>query len=75
MKAFEYNFNDFRYPEDMERIIKYLKENGTINISYELLEELYSDFSEDNYCAGWMILNDFYIREFAKWLSEYEVDG
>lgn len=59
MKVFERkNTNKFRCPDEMEVILKYLKEKGTINVSEEDIESLYEDFSEEFYCAGWMsVLN------------------
>ena len=74
MKAFEFNleFNPM-YPEDMYKIIAYLERRGKLNVNYNKLEDLYADFSDEKYCAGWMAVNDDLLMRFAKWLSVKEV--
>ena len=72
MKAFE--FYDFKYPDDMWKIINYLKQRGDINVKYMKLEELYEDFSYYVYCAQWMMVTNERLEEFAEYLSEYEVE-
>ena len=44
--------NDYRFPEDMERILNYLNANGQLNIKPQRVEELYEAYSEDVWCAG-----------------------
>ena len=39
--------NDYRFPEDMERILNYLNANGQLNIKPQRVEELYEAYSED----------------------------
>ena len=74
MKAFEpYVDSEFIYPLDMDRIIRFLKNKGKLNISYIRLEELYMQFSDDCYWAGWMSVDDDLLEKFAKWLSRIEV--
>lgn len=74
MKAFEpYVDFEFIYPLDMNRIIRFLKNKGKLNISYIRLEELYMQFSNDCYCAGWISVDDDLLEKFAKWLSRIEV--
>lgn len=74
MKVYERFIEDrFDYPEDMSIIIKYLKSRGKILVSYSTIEELYRDFSEDKYCAGWMTVNGDILEEFEEWLHEYEM--
>ena len=35
-----------------------------------IVHMLYSNWSEDFYCAGWLIVDDDTIREFRKYLTE-----
>ena len=72
MKAFE--FYDFKYPDDMWKIINYLKQHGDINVKYIMLEELYEDFSYDVYYAQWMMVSDKTLRGFAEYLADIEVE-
>lgn len=72
MKAFK--FYDFKYPDDMWKIISYLKQHGDINVKYMRLEELYEDFSYDVYCAQWMMVSDETLRGFAEYLADIEVE-
>lgn len=81
MKPFErYEENNFQYPEEMNEIIKYLKNIGKINVRYSTLEDLYLDFSEYEYCAGWMSILGYMgkidydiLNRFANWLEEKEI--
>lgn len=74
MKAFEpYIDYKFIYPDDMDRIIKFLESRGKLNISYVRLEGLYGQFSDECYCASWMIPCDELLDEFAKWLSKEDI--
>lgn len=74
MKAFEpYVDCNFVYPDDMKLIIDYLENKGKLNISYPHLEVLYGQFSDECYCAGWMIPDNKLLSRFAKWLSEQDV--
>ena len=66
--------NDYRFPEDMERILNYLNTNGQLNIKPQKVEELYEAYSEDVWCAGWIMVTDESLESFADWLSEVEVD-
>ena len=72
MRAFE--FYDFKYPDEMWTIINYLKQYGDINVKDMRLEELYEDFSNDVYCAQWMMVSDETLRGFAEYLADIEVE-
>lgn len=63
----------FSYPGEMAKILAYLNEHGTIQVSEETVERLYFCFSDRVYCAGWMTVNDSILEEFSEWLSEIEV--
>lgn len=65
----EYKFN---HPEDMEKILKYLKEHGEIKVTPKTIEDFYYDFS-DTHCAGWLCVDDEHLEEFAEYLSEIEL--
>lgn len=82
MKAFIRNAETtFRHPEDMAKILAYLNERGKLQVSAKTIEELYSDFSEEKYCAGWMGVPDtsedgdfpYLLEDFADWLSEIDI--
>lgn len=62
----------FSYPEDMEKILKYLNENGKLYVSPKTIENYYYDFSW-TYAAGWLGVNEEILEEFADYLSEIEL--
>ena len=74
MKAFEFNDDIFDFWDDLEKILKYLNNNGKLNITPKRVEELYYAYSDEVWCAGWISVNDERLASFAKWLSEIEVD-
>jgi hypothetical protein len=39
-------------------------------LEYGMVDRLYSDWSEDFYCASWLCLSDSGIKEFENWLNE-----
>lgn len=43
-----------RYPEDVKKIREYLEGIGTLNCTDRELSDLYDDFSDSVYSAGWM---------------------
>lgn len=61
------------YPEDMQHILSYLESRGTLNVSVLELEKLYRDFSEECYCAGWMMIDDEVLLAFMRWLTACDV--
>lgn len=63
----------YSYPEQMEKILDFLNANGQLNVADATVECLYREFSEDRYCAGWMIVDENLLAEFAEWLSNYDV--
>ena len=69
---------NFRYPEDMEIILDYLKSHGQLNIKPKTVERYYENFSDEKYCAGWMCIDGEWgrgqgLKEFAEYLSEIEI--
>lgn len=73
MKAYIKNKSKFDYPEEMEKILDYLNKWGNLNISAKEVEELYREYSEEVWCAGWIEVHDHILPSFADWLSEVEV--
>ena len=73
MKAYEPHKTQFEFWVDMEMILNYLNANGKLNITPERVEELYEAYSEDVWCAGWIMVTDERLESFANWLSEIEV--
>ena len=65
-------YNKFAYPEDMEKILTYLQENGDILVSPTCIEELYFKYSDECACH-WKIVTEDTLENFAQWLDDYEV--
>lgn len=70
----------YSYPEDMKAILDYLNEHGTLYVKENTIEDLYRDFSDEKYCAGWMGVVDSHSRinydlleRFADWLEEVDI--
>lgn len=68
----KYDSDDFSYPEDMKKILSYLRNHGELCVSAPIVESLYREFSAIR-CAGWLFAADETIKEFADWLNETEV--
>jgi hypothetical protein len=74
MKVYRKNRNvDFVYPEDMAQILKHLNENGVVLVSASTIEDLYSEFSDEKYSAGWMSITEERLEEFSDWLDELDI--
>lgn len=74
MKAYVKNWRyAYYYPEDMEKILDYLNENGMVQVSRKSVENFYHEFSQDNYGVGWKAPEPEIIAEFADWLSEIDI--
>lgn len=63
----------FHYPDEMDKILAYLKMHGEMHVKPDTIEELYEDFSNEVYCAGWMSIDDERLEEFADWLSRVDI--
>lgn len=72
MKVYERKYSDFRYPDDMKKIMDYLNERGKINVSAKTIEDLYYDFS-DRACAVWLYVDDDTLEQFEEWLTEIDI--
>lgn len=74
MRVYEkYGSQDFTYPDEMERILDYLNRHGTLLIKPFTVQTLYYKFSEDKYCASWVIATNDVLDEFANWLDELDI--
>lgn len=73
MKVYIRNYEyDYEYPEDMKKILDYLNSHGKILVSGHCIETLYRDFSDEEYCAGWMGVDERRLAEFEDWLERYD---
>lgn len=73
MRVYERNPEiEYDYPEDMKRILDYLNEHGKILVGELTIERLYSDFSYEEYSAGWMSVDSDTLAEFEDWLENYD---
>lgn len=73
MKVFiPFEDNDFAYPDEMAKIIEYLKAHGEVKVKFSTIEALYREFSGTR-CAGWLSVNDEMLEDFAEWLSEVDL--
>lgn len=68
-------FIQFDYPEEMKTIISNLEKRGRIMVSYDKLEDLYMVFSDEEYCAGFMLPSDGVIEHFVSWLAKIDITG
>ena len=74
MRVYEKNSSqDFTYPDEMKRILNYLDKHGTVLVKPLTIEKLYYEFSEDEYCASWLCVDDDVLEEFANWLNEKDI--
>ena len=74
MKAYIRNpVYQYDFPEDMEMILDYLNKHGKVVVSGLIIENLYRNFSDECYCAGWMCVDKYILEEFEEWLTHKEV--
>lgn len=75
-KYFELNSKiEFRYLEDMKRIIAYLETMGTIRCTKKKIESLWEEFStERGLMKCWLEPTDVTLYDFACWLDDYQGD-
>ncbi len=57
-----------RFPDDVSRLKREIPELA--EVSAITVQELYSTWSEDHFCAGWLIMNAEIVEEFRVWLLE-----
>lgn len=75
MKAYvkKHEPEPFLYPDEMGKILTYLDANGILQVPAEQVEGYYMMFSEEH-CAGWLIVNDGVLAEFADYLAGIDID-
>lgn len=72
-KYFE-KYNNVEYYEDLKEIMIELSRYGYFKGSIETLNQLWRIFSEECYCASFLIPDGDSIYEFVNWLDNYEED-
>lgn len=73
MRAYiKYGLDEFDHPEDMKKILTYLREHGDLQVSGTTVERLYREYSGIR-CAGWLFATDETVADFADWLNEVEL--
>ena len=73
MKVWERKIEpNYVYPDEMEKILSYLNQYGTILVNGQTIEKLYREFSNERYCASWMRVDDDILEQFTDWLEEKE---
>lgn len=73
MKVYEKKYK-FWHPEDMKKIIDFLRTHGTLYVCDKIVESLYEKFSHDVYCAGWMTVDTDILIDFSEWLCQIDYD-
>lgn len=68
----KYEPESFSHPDDMRKILTYLREHGELSVSGQTVERLYREFSSE-YSAGWLNATDEFVEAFADWLNDYEL--
>lgn len=64
----------FQYLDDEAYKLKVgLEQRGWFFDSIVDLVDLYETFSEEKYCAGFMMVNDGMIEEFIEWIKETKI--
>lgn len=64
----------YLYPEDMAKILAYLKSHGELFVQDEKIEDLWEDFS-DEYDAQWLGPDEELLERFARWLDQYDEEA
>ena len=74
MKVYERNEEkNYRYPDDMKKILDYLNKCGKILVKDSTIEDLYYEFSDNFYSASWLNPSDGVLEQFEGWLNNYEL--
>jgi len=72
MKIYE-KYEHFEFPDDMKKIMDYLRAHGTVYVSAGVIEDFYRRYSEDEFCAQWMNVDGNILEHFSDWLYEFDV--
>lgn len=74
MKVYERNESvDFIYPDEMVKILDYLNKHGKVLVKPSTIESLYFRFSDEQYCASWMCVDDLTLKSFEEWLTKVNI--
>lgn len=68
MTRLEKLLTNVRHPEDVARLKREVP--ALRDLPDIIVQMLYSDWSENYWAAGWLILEDEYIKEFKQYLEE-----
>ena len=63
------------YGDDIKQIRSFLEEKGLYIASARKIYELYSQFSDDCYCAGWLCFDADTLEEFWNYVWTRIKDG
>lgn len=58
-----------QYPEDVKKIREYLEKIGELEATDAEIDNYWSLYSEERFCAGWMDVNEDLLDMFADWLE------
>lgn len=59
------------YPDDVKKIREFL-ESFDIKMPNRAICILYEEFCQEEYFAGWLIIDEDTLYEFVEWLDLYE---
>ena len=72
--------SNFAHPEDMKAIMDYLNAHGRVKCTPSRIEDLYYDFSDEEYSAGWIVITSSsgqigevgqnILKDFEGWLDK-----
>ena len=58
-----------QYPDDVKKIREYLAKIGNLDAADEEIDNYWSQYSDEKFCAGWMGVNENLLDGFADWLE------
>lgn len=58
-----------QHPEDVKKIREYLAKIGTLEATDAEIDDYWSQYSDEKFCAGWMGVNEDLLDGFADWLE------
>ena len=74
MKVHERNESiDFGYPDEMTEILDYLNKHSKFLVKPSTIESLYFRFSDEQYSAGRMIVDEELLKEFEERLTGVDI--
>lgn len=58
-----------QYPDDVKKIREYLEKIGELEAADAEIDNYWSLYSDERFCAGWMGVNEDLLDKFADWLE------